>query len=157
MGKLFFSGVPTKMDVDKLVETFKPEAGQRISYDDIAAVINVAPKTSRFRTVTNAWRSRVFKNNGLQMVAEGGEFIVLTPSGALSKGISDFHKVGRALGRAGTRVAVINEAELDKEAGAQKRILQREIGAVAEAARKAAKEIAAPGTPSSVVRLAASS
>lgn len=157
MSKLFFAGVPTKFDVDKLIKAITPEPGMRISYASVAEVIGVEPKTSRWRTVTDAWRARMFKEKNLRMTAEGGEFVVLTAAGALSKGIDDFHKVGRALGRTGTRVAVINEGDLDVEGGAQKRIVQREILAVADAARKAAKEIALPGTHNSVVRLVGNS
>lgn len=155
MSKLFFGGVPTGPDVDRLMKGIEIEAGARIPYKIVEDLIGTSVSEHRFRSVTNAWRKRVFREKAFEIKAEGGCFVILTPDEALTNGITSFHRVGRALGRANVKVSVINETQLSSERAATKRLLQREIGLVSDAARRAAKEIAAPKPVSTVVRLTA--
>lgn len=154
MSKLFFGGVPTGPEVDRLMNAISLEAGARVSYEQVEKITGVRATEHRFRTVTSAWRKRVFREKALEIKAEGGFFVILTADEALTNGITSFHKVGRALGRASVKVSVINETELSSERASTKRLLQKEIGAVADAARRAAKEIAAPKPVVSLVRKA---
>lgn len=154
MSKLFLGGVPTGPEVDRLMTGVEIKPGTKVSYETVADITGVRVNESRFRSVTNAWRKRVFREKALEVKAEGGCFVILTPDEALTNGISSFHKVGRALGRTNVKVSVINEAELSNERAATKRLLQREIGMVSDAARRAAKEIAAPKPVVSLVRKA---
>ena len=153
MSKLLFGGVPTGPEVDRLMAGIAIEAGVRIPYEKVEELTGVRVNEHRFRTVTTAWRKRVFREKALEVKAEGGCFVILTPDEALTNGINSFHKVGRALGRTNVKVSVINETALSNERAATKRLLQREIGMVSDAARRAAKEIAAPKPVSTVVRL----
>lgn len=153
MSKLFLGGVPTGPEVDRLMVGLAIESGTRVPYGQVEELTGLSVKEHRFRTVTNAWRKRVFREKALEVKAEGGCFVILTPDEALTNGISSFHRVGRALGRTNAKVSVINEAELSSERAATKRLLQREIGLVSDAARRAAKEIAAPKPVSTIVRL----
>ena len=154
MSKLFFGGVPTGPEVDRLMAGVEIIPGNRVPYQDVEQLTGVKANEHRFRTVTNAWRKRVFREKALEIKAEGGCFVILTPDEALTNGITSFHKVGRALGRANVKVSVINETELSKERAVTKRLLQREIGMVSDAARRAAKEIATPQPVVSLVRKA---
>lgn len=153
MSKLFFGGVPTGPEVDRLMKGLVIEAGAKIPYETVEQITGTRASEHRFRSVTNAWRKRVFREKALEVKAEGGCFVILTPDEALTHGISAFHRVGRALGRTNVKVSVINETQLSSERAATKRLLQREIGLVSDAARRAAKEIASPKPVSSVVRL----
>ena len=61
-GKPFFGGMPTEMDVKKLMSTFpKLHAGLQISHGEIELLIGVKKDTSRYRTIVNAWRQKIFK------------------------------------------------------------------------------------------------
>ena len=153
MSKLFFGGVPTGPEVDRLMKSLTIEAGQRVPYSTVEELTGLSASENRFRAVTNAWRKRVFREKALEVKAEGGCFIILTPDEALTHGITAFHRVGRALGRANVKVSVINETQLTTERATTKRLLQREIGMVADAARRAAKEIAAPKPVATITRL----
>ena len=56
---VFRAGIPTAPDVRKLRERFpgsSMQGGDCISYADIEQLIGCAAKSSRFRTVTTAWR-----------------------------------------------------------------------------------------------------
>jgi len=91
MRPLFLGGVPTKPDVDKLIDTYPAESmnhGKIIGYDEIADVIGKT-STSRFRTITNAWRKQLFHGHG----------IVLDPSKKFPKAfevLSEFGKVQKS-------------------------------------------------------------
>jgi len=153
MSKLFFGGVPTGPEVDRLMKGLTIEAGARIPYETVEQLTGVRVNESRFLSVTNAWRKRVFREKALEVKAEGKCFLILTPDEALTSGIAAFHRVGRALGRTNVKVSVINETQLSPERASTKRLLQREIGLVSDAARKAAKEIAAPKPVATITRL----
>lgn len=144
MSKIFLGGVPTGPDVDRLLKEIEARPGVEVSYETVERLIGAKRTDNRFRSVTNSWRKRIFREKALEIKAEGGRFLILTPDEALSSGISAFHKVGRALGRTSVRVAVINEAELAPARAETKRLMQREIDAVTDATRRAVKAIAAP-------------
>lgn len=57
--KIFLGGVPTEPDVTALNEAFPVSEllpGKFIEYSQISAVINVSPRSSRFKTVLDRWR-----------------------------------------------------------------------------------------------------
>lgn len=153
MSKIFLGGVPTGPEVERLMKEVEAGPGIEVSYETVEQLIDVKRTDHRFRSVTNSWRKRLFREKALEVKAEGGRFLMLTPDEALSSGINAFHKVGRALGRTSVKVAVINEAGLTPARAETKRLMQREIEAVTDATRKAVKTIAAPKPVSTVVRL----
>lgn len=154
MSKLFEGGIPVRPDVDILMKTFEPKAGDTISYDEIAAAINVEPKLNRFRTVTGSWRRQIFRELGLQTTAEGGRFFFLTADQAFDFGLKGMHKIGRAAGRLYVRSGTINVEEITQERREKFRLFVRETQAVVEAARSSVKKIAAPGPINSALRIA---
>lgn len=55
-------GLPTKPDVDALLKAWpEPNVGDRFEYDDVAEIIGSQPGSARFKTVTDAWRKRLFE------------------------------------------------------------------------------------------------
>jgi hypothetical protein len=59
---LFFGGIPTQADVNKLTEHFPLEqmtTGARFSYADVSALLGTGVRSHRFNTVTTMWRRRV--------------------------------------------------------------------------------------------------
>lgn len=152
MNKLFSGRIPTNAEVNKLMG-LPIRAGDTISYEQVCGLTGLSATETRFRSVTNAWRKRVFREMHLEVKPEGGQFVVLTPDEALSSGIKSFHRAGRALGRVSVKVSVINETELTEEKAATKCLLQRNIDAVADAARRAAKEVVAPRPHASLPRI----
>jgi hypothetical protein len=79
---LYFGGVPTDLDVKKIREVY-PEhqmrIGQVIPYSQIVAIIGANYGTSRFFSVTNAWRKKVESETSIILSAqEGTHFRVLS-------------------------------------------------------------------------------
>jgi len=72
--KVFFAGIPTKIDVNRLLEMWPMKdmkAGDIYEYSDIAEIIGVSVKSTRFRTVTNAWRNHVERETGARIIPDG--------------------------------------------------------------------------------------
>lgn len=142
-GKLFRGGVPTRPDVDLLMK-ISVEPGTRIDYATIEDMLGIVRGSSRFRTVTQAWRRRLFREQRLQVEADGAAFVVLTAAQAVSAAATRLHRVGRAAGRTVVRVEAIDPRELDD--GDQKRhfLLRRHAAAALDAVSEACRAIAPP-------------
>lgn len=154
---LFKGGIPTGMDVDKLLKEFDVRPGTQISYESIEQSLGIKRAESRFRTVTTAWRKRLFRERLIQSVAEGGYFRFLTADEAHDQGRSSLRKIGRATGRLATQVEAVNADELTGERRDAHNLLRREAHSMLEAARKSAKSIAAPkATAAANLRIAKS-
>ena len=83
-------GRPTKPDVDALMAAYSDLAtGDRIEYEQIADVVGSLPTTSRFRTVTNAWRKRMQERGVILECINGEAFYVATANevAALTYGV----------------------------------------------------------------------
>lgn len=141
---LFKGGLPTGMDVDKLMRAFNIEPGVQIAYGDIEKLLGISASDHRFRTVTNAWRKRVFREKLIQSVGEGGFIRFLTADEAHDRGRVGFRRIGRAAGRLATQVEAVNVENLTGERRDAHNLLRREAHVILDAARKSAKAIAAP-------------
>jgi hypothetical protein len=107
--RLFFGGVPTTPDVNRLEEAYGRElltAGTLIPYVDVTEVINEQPGTSRFKSVTHAWRKKMETDYNIiiDCEIESQAFIVLTEGGKVELSRS---KLGRAV-KAARRSYVIS-------------------------------------------------
>ena len=66
----FFGGLPTKIDVDRLMEIFRRFVeGDIIPYPEIEAAIKEKRQSSRFRSVVVAWRKRLMKEENALLIA----------------------------------------------------------------------------------------
>lgn len=70
--KLFFGGIPTDIEVNKLVEHFgKPEPAT-IAYADIEPIIGLAGREPRFKSVLTKWRRILFRELNIDTEMEAG-------------------------------------------------------------------------------------
>lgn len=66
----FFGGIPTKIDVDRLMELIaKFKEGDLVPYPDIESSIGEKRTTHRFRSVVTAWRKRLMKEKNFLLIA----------------------------------------------------------------------------------------
>ena len=81
---LHFGGLPTDPDVKRIREKYPDddlEVGRKISYQEIARLINEPVRSSRWTTVTQSWRKKVeAATNIIIGTCEGVNFIVLDDS-----------------------------------------------------------------------------
>lgn len=150
---LFFGGVPTSPDVDKLIKEFDAAPGSQISYEQVEQCIGVSIKEFRFRTVTNAWRKRVFREKLIQSEADGGVFKFLTADEACDSGVKGLWRIGRATGRLRVHVEAIDPAAASSDAKRDKiNLVRRASHAMHEASQASVKTIAAPKPVRGVLR-----
>lgn len=79
IGKIV-NGVPTAPDVKRIVDALGGlERGQEIAHEDIEQIIGEKWRSGRYRTVTDAWRKKVYGDLNLLIAAVSGiGFRVLT-------------------------------------------------------------------------------
>lgn len=114
----FFGGVPVAPDVERLEKAFKLEEmlpGKKISYKEVAEVLGLEIKSTRFKTVTGAWRKKLFKNSIILDPNREGEFVVLNDSQKVDKRRSK-HKTARRSIITSFRIsATVDVSNLDPE------------------------------------------
>jgi len=71
---VFFGGVPTAPDVKKLMDHFGvPEENVLLNWTEIEEVIGEEKGSSRFTSVTGAWRKKLRKDHNIEMIPEIGK------------------------------------------------------------------------------------
>lgn len=147
-GVVFNSGVPTEPDVRKLMEAFPDlHDGDKVSYKQAARLIGIDNyRTSmRFRTVTTAWRNRMFKQHNLLLVADPNEgWHVAEPYERVQYSGSKFRSGMRFTRRAGNLAARTDVTELDPEQQRARDHIVSVAGSVAAVAATAAKRLRYP-------------
>lgn len=74
MTRPFIGGLPTDIDVKRLLEAFPSiSPGFVITYTEVSLVIGVTHGSTRFRTVTNAWRKRLLRVDNFVLEAIAGQ------------------------------------------------------------------------------------
>jgi hypothetical protein len=73
------SGKPTGAEVGEIMNHYPSlRAGDTISHVDIAALIHIDPDSARYRSVTTAWRKRMYREFNTSIAAVPNEgFVVL--------------------------------------------------------------------------------
>ena len=87
-GKVYFNGVPIGPDVELLVQAFGvPEEGQRITYEQVYAVLEKDKKITpgRLKGVTNGWRIRMERDFHVLFECVGHAFTALPQGGRVEK------------------------------------------------------------------------
>lgn len=147
MMTVMLSGMPTAPDVRKLRKTITPVAGELIAYETLAAVLGYDRRSSRYRTVINAWRRTLFREEGVQMEAEHGQGLrVLTPTGAVAKAITGLHRCGRALKRVAVQVGAVDTAAMETHEKARTDLVRRTVFLVTASVEDARRAVAMPDT-----------
>lgn len=114
--KMYFGGLPTDVDVRALREAFGvPAEGAPITYEQVADVIHVAPGTARFRTVTNAWRSGLWREYGLLVVCSMKTFSVAPPPTRVDVATSKLRSSVKGLRKSGAIAAGTDTSRLTAE------------------------------------------
>lgn len=114
---LFFAGIPTRPDVDKLREAFGvPSVGVFISYAQIAAIINTSRESSRYKTVTTAWRRALLREHNILFEAVAGDgFRVMSSADKVHFGSKKIKSGVKQIKYAGNIVAHVPLNELSPD------------------------------------------
>lgn len=106
--QMYFGGIPTGPDVARIEAVVEPTPGSIISHHTIEEAIDEKHGTSRYRTVTEAWRTKALRDYNIEIEAERGVgFRVLTEPervGVMRKRVGGgCRKIGKAVNR-GSRI-----------------------------------------------------
>lgn len=154
MSKLFLGGIPTDIDVRKLIDAFgKPEIGAEVTHEQIEEVLGIGRDTNRYRGVTLAWRKKLERDHNIRMgSAAGVGYRSLSPSERISAAIvgtqQGARKQLRAI-RSSDRV-VTDDPVLQKK----QELLHRYGIAIASEANSTMKQIEPPKPSQQMPRLA---
>jgi hypothetical protein len=77
VGTLFFGGLPTDIELQRLEEAYpvsEMQIGQEISYSQVEKIINLDWKSARFRSVTCRWMKKIRNSTGMVLKRMRGEY-----------------------------------------------------------------------------------
>lgn len=153
MSKTYFGGIPTSVDTRRLDEQFAGLMdGDEITHDEIEVVIGVRRGSSRYRTVTDAWRRSLLREKNIELAAVSGVgFRCLPPAERISASVRGVQSGMRKQLRSITRSAMVRTED---EGLRRKQDLLQRYGAVLRAeASKTMQEIEPPKPTQSQPRL----
>lgn len=142
----FKRGIPTKLDVEKLIKRFGvPIVGSVIEYADIEKELGTHRRSHRFGSVVTAWRKRLDRENNLVLAGNRmGGFEVLTAKRRVSYSSAGF-KIGmKKVLRSADIACRTNVDELD---AGERRVVDHIVqtsGLLQSVAHSAAKELGKP-------------
>jgi len=120
-GKVFRGGVPTDVDVARLVSKFGvPSVGDLLPYDELAAVIQSPYRSARFASVFARWRKQM-EGDGLYLKAQPDKraYLVLDDAGKAERLHGHLRSVRRGV-RRGLQVAGHTDRTKLSEVGQRK-------------------------------------
>jgi len=87
--KAYFSGIPTEPDVNKLVDKYPVDQltpGYPMPYSEVSETIGEPVRSSRWRSVTEAWRKKIEKDYSIIIECNPykQQFCVLTEGGKVN-------------------------------------------------------------------------
>lgn len=113
--QVYFGGVPTEPDVQKLVDKFGVPAPGVIAHADLEKVLGLTVKESRYRTVVGAWRGRLLREHNVASVAAIGEGIrILTEPERVEYGRRTFGLTARKVVRNHRWAMMIDASKLSE-------------------------------------------
>lgn len=139
-------GMPTKPDVDALLKAWpEPDVGDLFDYETVAKIIGCDLGSVRFRTVTDAWRRRLYEN-GLVVECEPGKAFYVANADQITAGTyGALNSAARKL-RKQRKKLVVAKIETDEQRSTA--IHQGRLLAETERSLKKAKMNALPSTKS---------
>ena len=141
---IFQGGVPTEPDVKRLDVAFpSPETETEITHDQLEAILNLSRRSSRYRTVLQAWRRKLMrlKNLDTEAIPNRG-YKILREYERVNVSAKNFRQGVRKVGRAVTRIERVNVAKLTQEEQRKAEHVQQQMSSTLAVARGTAKAVA---------------
>ena len=145
--KVFRGGIPTKIDVDRLVDRFGlPTEGQVITFEDLQdALPDIEFRSNRWQTVIAAWRSHLEKKHNTILGSKRGEGLVaLPPEGRIDLATGKYSTGIKMTDRAAALAIKTDRARLTPESKRTADFLRNAGAQIRLVVATAAKELAYP-------------
>lgn len=142
----YIGGIPTAPDVDAIRKALGEVApGTDVAHEMVEKIIGCERGSSRYRTVTTAWRRAELRSRNVEIVAVPKTgFRALLPGERVKHNYGTFRGAVRQQSRAVKRVTMVRDSELDAHDRAKREHMQRAGAAMLDIANKAHREIAPP-------------
>lgn len=115
-----FGGIPTDVDVNALIEAYGvPAPGWSADYSAVAEIAKAPARSNRFKTVTDAWRRRLYATHGVSIRARAGRFSVRSASERIGHAVGKTRSSLRGLEAARDEVAGTDRSSLSELQKAQ--------------------------------------
>lgn len=73
----YFKGIPTKVDVDKLIKHIGiPDVGKKILYEEINEILGIEKTNNRWFTVVTTWRKKLFRDHNVVLEAVPNQYFL---------------------------------------------------------------------------------
>ena len=145
-GRVWRGGVSTEVDVRRLLDRFgRPEQGKKWSYSEVEDAIGVAKRETRFRTVTLAWRSVVYKLYNVVIGCETGHgFVVLQEPERVGLGTQWYRGAMRKMRRTQKMLSGCDDTKLSEVQRAERSHVERTVASLLLASRMEARRLPPP-------------
>lgn len=153
MSRMFLGGVTTKPEVDLLFSKIDPVPGTDVSYEAVAEIVSEPVGSNRLRSITEAWKKRLFTERHVQVAAIDKRFHFMTAAEAIDSSASRLQGVGKAAARVFKKTKAVDPRELSEQQRATQNIILRESMAMIDVASSAVKQIKGPAPVSSPLKL----
>ena len=145
--KVFRGGIPTKVDVDRLIDEFGiPKEGQVITYEELQeALPEIQYRSCRWQTVVKAWRGHLEKKHNVILGPKRGEGLVaLPPEGRIDMATSKYTTGVKMTDRAAVLAIKTDRSRLTPESKRTADFLRDAGAKIRLVVATAAKELAYP-------------
>ena len=145
--KVFRGGIPTKIDVDRLVDRFGlPKEGQVITFEELQdALPDIEFKSNRWHTVIDAWKKHLEKKHNIILGSKRGEGkIALLPEGRIDLAKDKYSTGIKMTGRAALLAIKTDRERLTPESKRTADFLRNAGAQIRLVDATAAKELAYP-------------
>lgn len=140
------SGLPTDLEVKRLLKQYAElEVDREIEYAEVAELISARRGSSRFKTVTDAWRRRVWREQRVRIgTVAGRAFKVLSASDASLFEGNGVRVGARRIVRGARHLSLIDAAPMNERERDAHTHRRKVAVAMAEDVQTRAKELAPP-------------
>jgi len=137
-------GLPTGPDVTLIRKRWPDlKVGQRIEYQEIAELLGIEIGTSRWQTVTDAWRKRELDGGRVIKCIPGKAFVVATAEQIIDDTYSTLKHISRAARRQRIHLSTVKVADAQTKAVVDH---QARLMHAVEQDAKAKRQLALPST-----------
>lgn len=145
---LYFGGMPTEPDIQKLIVGIVAKPGETIPHEAIEEILGVSWRSARYQTVTTAWRKRLLAEQNVDLCAVPRiGFLVLTERQRLEMSVRNFHMSARGIHRSVKRLTAVRVHELKEPDRQRYDHARRLMVTTLETVTTARKALIAPMTP----------
>lgn len=146
MANLYLGGIPTAPDVKRLHDEFGvPNPGDEFTHQTIEFILGLKRNSSRYRTVTSAWRKELLTDKNIDLAAVPGEgYRCLDQSERVEANVKIQKQGIRRTGKGVKRLMLQPHDKLDQVLAARRDHAIKLGGAIFQSGQQMMRELSPP-------------